>query len=108
MGEITRTVRCALEGFEDVEATYNLLATPKDVQALQTSVGDRDPGGVVVRVTGLPAQYEASGPFGAETPMALQLWLCFGGYNQAIGEFVRDPNSRTGSRRSTTATSKGG
>lgn len=101
---LTKTVTCPLEGFETVEATYNLLATPKDVQTLQVSVGDRDPGGVVVGVTGLPEQYAASGPFGDETPMALQLWLCFGGYNEAVGAFIRDPNSWTGSRRSTTAT----
>ena len=108
MPQVTKTVKCPLPGFEETTITYDLMATLKDVTILQTSVGDQDPGHVIVAIEGLPEACAKSGPFGLETPLAFQLWVVNTGLQDAIREFVRDPLSLMGSKPSTTGTPKVG
>ncbi|MCX7851802.1 MAG: hypothetical protein N2383_03360 [Caldilineales bacterium] len=83
------TVTCDLPGLTEVTATYNLLATARQLEAWRQNL-DATTAAPVVTVQGY-----AGDPFGPDAPLALRFWLAFTGWQKALVQFLTDPNSWT-------------
>jgi len=103
MTELTIAVKCPLAGFEQVSVVYDMLATEAAADRFSTRLGrDGTHTPIVVRVDGWDAATYGDDPWSREkAPMAFRAWAARIGYGQAVGQFVTDPNSWTGSSPST-------
>lgn len=84
-------ITCPLPGFEQVKVTYNLMATGRQIDEFQRSMGKEEAAAVVVKIEGLPEKY--SGPTDLELPMAFRVWYSGKGPIKAALEYASDPNS---------------
>ena len=98
MAQIPRTMACNLPGFETYHVTYNMMATIKQVEALQLSIGEGseyDRSAAIIDYTGWPEAEYPGGPFGENTPLAVLLWTARIGVQLATVESANDPFSQT-------------
>lgn len=93
--EITQTVKCPLPGFEAVEITYNLMATPEQSNGFIRHMGAQGSHvGVVVKVEGWPGDEFGSDPWNIQrVPMIWMTWAGKKGLLQAVEGYLNDPNS---------------
>lgn len=85
------TIICPLPGFEQVKVTYNLMATGRQIDNFQRSMGKEDADTVVAKVEGLPDTY--TGPTDVDLPMMFRVWYSGKGPIKAALEYAQDPNS---------------
>lgn len=95
--EITREVECDLKGFEHIRITFNLLATPAQVDNFIRQMGARDSHTcVVVKVDNWPKDEYGPDPFDLQRVPGIWLaWLARKGWGKATREYLDDPNSST-------------
>lgn len=93
--EITQAVRCPLPGFETVEITFNLMATPEQSNGFIRHMGSQGShAGVVVSVEGWPKDEFGPDPWDVKrVPMIWTTWAAKKGLVKAIEEYLADPNS---------------
>lgn len=84
------TIQCPIPGFEKVEVTYNMMATGKQIDLFQRSMGKDGADAVVVKVEGMPKKY--SGPIDEELPIMFRVWYSGKGPIKAALEYASDPN----------------
>lgn len=101
--QTTVKVPCPIEGMEGVEVEVNMMASRAEVSKFIFSQGEeRD--GVIVAVHGWDDEQWSDDPFGEDAPMAFHVWVVKRAMAESIYQYGADPNSRTGSSRSTRRT----
>ena len=85
------TISCPVPGFEKVKVTYNMMATGRQIDAFQRSMGKDEAEAVIVKIEGLPDTFE--GITDLDLPMMLRVWICGKGPIKAALEYAQDPNS---------------
>lgn len=88
---VEQTVQCTVSGLEEVEVTYDLSAKTSHLMAFMDSLGTRALEHVVIKIEGLPEEYD--GPLDTELPFVFRLWLAGKGLIQASAAYKNDPNS---------------
>jgi hypothetical protein len=99
--DTTYTVKCPVDGFENIAVTYNMLASWKEVVALRSHLTAETAKPVIASMAGWDD--EKRGPFwGDEVPMAAQLWAAYQGRDEAVRGWVQRPLQMTPAAVSTT------
>lgn len=93
--EITQTVKCPLPGFEGVEITFDLMATPEQSSLFIRHMGALESHvGVVVKVEGWPEEVFGADPW--DTKRVPVVWVTWAGKKalaQALEGYFDPPNS---------------
>ena len=92
MASIQRTIQCPLPGLEAVAVTYNLMASADQIETFTESLGGEERPACIVSVEGWPEKEFGTDPFGGKSPLAFRVWAVQRGLQQAVKEFVTDPN----------------
>lgn len=93
-GQITQTIGCPLPGFETVKVTFNLMATPEQVNNFVRQAGDNGSHVGVVTVDGWPAEEWGPNPWDIRrVPGVWAAWAARKGYGIAMKAYLDDPNS---------------
>jgi len=85
------TVGCTLEGLENVEVTYNLMASESELEQFSEQMGrngTHEP--IVKNVENWPEEYGE--PFGKQTPFAFYVWISRKGFAHAVKRYLDDPS----------------
>lgn len=85
------TITCPIPGLEMVKVTYNIMATSRQIDQFQRSLGSEGADQVVVKVEGLPEKY--TGPSDSDLPIMFRVWYSGKGPIKAALEYAQDPNS---------------
>ena len=93
--QIAHTINCTLPGFEMVTITFDLMATPAQVNNFITrmaAAGSQE--GVVTAVEGWPKDEYGPNPWDAQrVPSLWFAWVARKGWGTAMREYLDDPNS---------------
>jgi hypothetical protein len=92
--EILQTIKCAVRGFEEVEVTFDLMATPANVDRFVRQMGGNGTQeGIVVKVDGWPKEEYGPDPFdGKRVPGVWLAWVSKKGWALAMKAYLEDPN----------------
>lgn len=94
---IAHEITCDLRGFEGVKITFDLMATPAQVDNFVRQMGAKgSQTGVIIEVANWPKDEYGPDPFDLQRVPGIWLaWLARKGWGTAVREYLDDPNSLT-------------
>lgn len=87
-----RAIRCPIEELAEVEVVFNIMAGERTMDQFANTLGTEGREKVIVEVRNWPAAEYGEDPFGPDAPMAFRYWAAAHGMQQAVREYVSDPN----------------